>query len=99
MELVEIDNIYENIKENNNITEEQIEQFKKAVEILTEIYNDLKIAVVNAMRCIKEMCDKFLLKIYSNDKTIRKLNHIYTHTKNKRVRKKQIARLYKILKE
>lgn len=99
MELTKIDNIYENIKENNNITEEQTEQLKKAVEILTEIYNDLKIALVNAMRCIKKMWNEFILKIYSNDKTIRKLNHIYTHTKNKRVRKKQMARLYKIIKE
>lgn len=89
----------ETIKENNILTQEQIDKINKAVAILKDVWDSIVEKVKDIVSKIAKIWNEFLFKIYSNDKTIRKLNHIYTHTKNKRVRKKQIARLYKILKE
>lgn len=89
----------ETIKENNILTQEQIDKINKAVAILKDVWDSIVEKVKDIVSKIAKIWNEFLFEIYSNDKTIRKLNHIYTHTKNKRVRKKQIARLYKILKE
>lgn len=81
------------------LTQEQIENINIAVKRMINIFNELAKKV---RKIISELCEiwkEFLLRIYKSNKSIRKLNYIYHHTKKKRIRKKQITKLFKILKE
>lgn len=89
------------LTETNNIvlTQEQIDKIKKAVAMLKDVWNSIVEKVKDIVTKITKIWNEFLLKVYSNNKIIKKLNYIYFHTRNKRIKKKQITRLYKILKE
>ncbi len=89
----------ESIKENNILTQEQIDKINKAVAMLKDVWDSVVEKVKDIVSKITKLWNKFLLKIHSNIKTIRRLNHIYNNTKNKRIKKKQISRLHKILRE
>lgn len=89
----------EQISENKIITQEQIDKINKAIAILKEVWDSIVEKVKEITFKITKMWNEFLLKVYSNNKIIRKLNHIYSNTKNKRIEKKQVTRLYRILKE
>lgn len=89
----------EQVIENKIITQEQIDKINKAVARLKDAWVSIVEKVKDIVSKITKMWNEFLLKVYNNNKTIRKLNHIYIHTKNKRMKKKQISRLYRILNE
>lgn len=79
------------------LTQEQIENINIAVRKMIEIFNELAKKIGEFIRNACKMFKEFLLDICKNNKSIRKLNYIYHHTKKKRIRKKQMTRLLKIL--
>lgn len=79
------------------LTQEQIENINIAVKRIIEAFNEVAKKVKEFISQTCEMWKEFLLNIYKNNKSIRKLNYIYCHTKKKRIRKKQMTRLLKIL--
>lgn len=81
------------------LTQEQIENINIAAKRMIEIFNEIAQKIMEAFSKVYEVWKEFLLKIYKNNRSIRELNYIYHHTKKKRIRKKQLARLIKILKE
>ncbi len=81
------------------LTQEQIENINIAVKRIIEVFKEVAQKVGEFIKKAYEMWKEFLLDICKNNKSIRKLNYIYHHTKKKRIRKKQMKRLIKILVE
>lgn len=81
------------------LTQEQIENINIAVKRMVEIFNEVVQKVIDFFYKACEIWKELLLRIYKSNKSIKKLNYIYHHTKRKRIRKKQITRLLKILRE
>lgn len=81
------------------VTQEQIENINIAVKRMVEIFNEAVQKVRDLFYKVCEIWKEFLLKIYKNNRSIKKLNYIYHHTKKKRIREKQMIRLLKILTE
>ena len=75
------------IKVENTIMEEQIENIKKQI---IEVVKPVMKAIMQIYEKIKEILLKKWSKIYKYIK-------IYRRTKNKRIRKKQIAKIERIL--
>ena len=75
------------IKVENTIMEEQIENIKKQI---IEVVKTVMKAIMQIYEKIKEILFKKWSKIYEYIK-------IYRRTKNKRIRKKQIAKIERIL--
>ena len=75
------------IKVENTIMEEQIENIKKQI---IEVVKPVMKAIMQIYEKIKEILFKKWSKIYEYIK-------IYRRTKNKRIRKKQIAKIERIL--
>ena len=89
----------EEIEKNNISTQEQIEKIGKVVEYLKKAWDSVVKAVKEISIKLSKAWNTFLESICKYNKKIRKIRHIYIHTKKNRIKKKQIARLYEILKE
>lgn len=85
------------IKMENTLTEEQI---KKIMEQLIEIIKPIVKSILEIYKKIKEMLIKNWLKLKSfieKGDRVNKYIKIYKKTKNRRIQKKQVAKIVKML--
>ncbi len=81
------------------LADELVQAFKKVVEMAVNIWNEIKkIATVLVQKIGKFILNYYINMIKSlNNKKACKILHIWQHTKNRRIRKKQVKRLNKYL--
>lgn len=60
----------ESIKENNILTQEQIDKINKAVAILKDVWDSIVEKVKDILSKITKIWNEFLMRVYSNDKKL-----------------------------
>lgn len=86
-------------EEMQKLCDELVQAFRKVAEMAVNIWNEIK----RIITALAQKVGKFILNYYINmikslnNKKARKILRIWQHTKNKRIRKKQVKRLNKYL--